>query len=122
MAETINEVGDDLSTKARSMGINIHRLECSWCSEEAWPADPAQVAKLVEHCAYEHTAHVSILAVQYHELIAGQDLALRLGAPALTDAEQMWRDRNDGERCSHSSQTVTHVSVCKECEAVVSAR
>lgn len=91
MSKTLAEVADDLSTKARSMGLNIHRLECSWCDEDAYPADPEQVARLVQHCTYDHTSHVTILAVQYHEIASGYDLALELGAPALTDAEENWR-------------------------------
>ena len=92
MAETINEVGDDLSTRAREAPFNFAMLTCSWCDEEAFPADPEQVAKLVSHCTYDHASHVPILGVRYDVFVEGYDLALRLGAPAHTEHEQKWRD------------------------------
>lgn len=92
MAESITEVADDLSTKARQATPNIALLQCAWCShEDAWPGEPRQVAALVEHCTYAHGSHVPILAVRYDVFIEGNDLALRLGAPALTEAEEKWR-------------------------------
>lgn len=92
MSESLNEVGDDLSTKARLPDRSFAMLQCEWCNEvEAWPADPAQVAKLVEHCTYGHVSHVGIIGVKYETFIGGYELAQRLGAPAATEAEAGWR-------------------------------
>lgn len=85
------EVGDALSTKARQEA-GVGMLECSWCGEEAWPAEPRQVAALAEHCTYEHGSHVPILSVKRDIFIEGNLLALMMGAPAPTEAEEVWRE------------------------------
>lgn len=121
MAESINEVGDKLSTQARSTGLTITRLECEQCGLDAWPGDPAQVAKLVEHCTYEHLGHAGILGVQHHKIADGYDLAMLLGASAANEHEENWRARHDNEPCSHFSRTITHVASCQICGVLVSA-
>lgn len=75
--ETAGAIADDLRERALVDGLT--KLECAACLESAWVSDPEQIAKLVDHCVFEHGHSQSIVGVRIREFADGYTLADRRG-------------------------------------------
>ena len=67
-------------------------LMCSHCDWEARADHPDSVRSLLEHCANgHHVGRADVLMVRESVFMTGNEVGLTVGSPALTAAEEKWR-------------------------------
>lgn len=67
-------------------------LACSHCDWEATGDRPDSVRSLLEHCAHgHHVGRADVVMVRTSVFMTGNEVGLTLGSPALTEAEEKWR-------------------------------
>jgi hypothetical protein len=102
VTENKNEIADDL--RERALRDNLTKLECAACSEDAWVSDPDMIAKLVEHCVFDHGQRQGIIGVKCVDFISAYVLSDRLGAAPTSDHEVMWRHEQTAEHPTVSGE------------------
>lgn len=70
---------------------NLSHLACSACDMTSH--GPHDSLALIEHALHDHVGGADILAVTQAVVVTSQELRLIGKQPALTEAEEKWRER-----------------------------